>query len=471
MLRLHKGWKALLASIMVIVLLSGCMGEKSVLEKMPENGGKLKVMYWDEEQFYRSFGNYFSIKYQNVDFEVVSMNSMFEQNQEKENEKKDPDQRLLEFIDKEKPDVIMLSQEQISKLVEKGKLYNLDPIIAQEQVDMKDMLPGMIDMFRELGGGGLYGMAPYYYTQVVYYNADLFKKQGIDLPKHKMSWEELLNLAARFNQGSGEDQMYGIANQFSDSSQLLMNIAQASNLQVLDARGEKVLLNSDGWKHSFKLVADAIRNKAYKAAKPDSNGNYMGSDQNEFMQGKAAMALESSWYANNIVNMNRYGNNKELKPFEWGMVTMPVNPAKPDESPYISFYNIFAIHQDSPNKRLAWEFLKFMNGPEMAKAASKTISGELPTRTTYFKEISGKSAEAFTMLKPSSAAINMYRAFENNKVPQDFYGNLNTSILKAIDDIVGNKASVDEALAALQQDLQSKLDASKKKAAEQPTKK
>ncbi|MCG7410040.1 extracellular solute-binding protein [Paenibacillus sp. ACRRX] len=465
MLQLHKSWKVLLASMMILVLLSGCMGEKPVLEKMPENGGKLKVMYWDEELFYRFYGNFFSIKYQNVDFEVVNMNAMDEENQDKEF--KDPNQKLLEFVEKEKPDIIMLDQEQLPKLAEKGKLYNLDPILAQEQVDMKDMLPGVIDMFRELGDGNLYALTPYYYGSAVYYNADLFKAQGVELPKHQMSWEELLNLAARFNKGSGEDQTYGIANQFSESYDFLMDVAQSTNLQVLDSRNEKVLLHTDGWKNSFKLVTDAIRNKAYKLPEQNNNGGYSSFNNNEFMSGKAAMAMEGSWFIYNIVNMTKY--EKDNKPFEWGMVTMPVNPSRPDESPYISFNGIYAINQDSPNKPLAWEFLKFMSGPEMAKAASKNL-GDLPIRTTYLKEIggSGKSAEAFTMLKPS--LVQNIRNFRNKDVPKDFETTIRTLVGQAIDDVVANKKSIDEALAAIQQELQMKLDTHRNAAENSPKK-
>ena len=44
----------------------------------------------------------------------------------------------------------------------------------------------------------------------------------------------------------------------------------------------------------------------------------------------------------------------------------PVNPAKPDESAYVKLSEIYAISADSPNKRAAWEFVKFVNWPEMA---------------------------------------------------------------------------------------------------------
>ncbi|WP_197081766.1 hypothetical protein [Paenibacillus sp. E194] len=40
---------------------------------------------------------------------------------------------------------------------------------------------------------------------------------------------------------------------------------------------------------------------------------------------------------------------------------------------------IYAISADSPNKRAAWEIVKFVNGLEMAQVAGKAMNDTLPT--------------------------------------------------------------------------------------------
>ena len=180
-------------------LLSGCAKEKPILDELGEDGtGKLRVMYYGEDQFYRDYGGYFGIEYQNIEIEVVDMQSMYAQT-ETDGVLYDPKKTLIDFIEKEKPDMIA-----------KGKLYNLDPLIQQEKYDLSGMLPGLIDMLRAKGNDGLYGLTPSFYTKVIFYNADLFKQHNIELPRNQMSWKEVLELGARFGQiGSGDDQHDG----------------------------------------------------------------------------------------------------------------------------------------------------------------------------------------------------------------------------------------------------------------------
>lgn len=71
-------------------------------------------------------------------------------------------------------------------------------------------MPRLIDMLRERGGGSLYGLIPFFYPSVIFYNAELFREHGIEPPHNKMSWKETLELAKSFaGIGSGENQIYG----------------------------------------------------------------------------------------------------------------------------------------------------------------------------------------------------------------------------------------------------------------------
>ncbi|MDT8977876.1 hypothetical protein RQP50_16700 [Paenibacillus sp. chi10] len=65
---------------------------------------------------------------------------------------------------------------------------------------------------------------------------------------------------------------------------------------------------------------------------------------------------------------------------------------------------IYAISADSPNKRAAWEFVKFVNGLEMAQVAGKAMNDTLPTRSDYFKDFRGRETDALYLLKPMEAS-------------------------------------------------------------------
>ncbi|MBN3525552.1 ABC transporter substrate-binding protein [Paenibacillus apiarius] len=443
---MSRKWKIAVLMLTVLALISGCLGEKPVLEELGEDGkGKIKVLYYDESNFYREYGNYFNVKFPEIEFEVISTSEMYA-NQEGPVDYK---AEMKKFLDKHKPDVMFLDKEVFGEYAQAGKLYNLDAVIAQEKFDLEGYMPGIIDLIREKGNGSIYGLTPSFYTNVMFYNADLFKEHGIEPPRNKMSWQEVIDLSSRFaNIGSGEDQIYGMYEEYGQADQVLRKIASTSSLQLFDAKGEKLLIDSDGWKNAIKTAADAIRSKAIYVNPPRNRGDgpvYMPNDDNKFMSGKAAMIMQGPWYMNQLKNRKMYTQN--AKDFDWGIVTLPVDPASPDTSADVYLNEIYAISADSANKRAAWEFIKFVNGPEVAKAASRTLDGRIPTRNQFFKEVDGKSMEAFYMLKPKDND----KSYWDDKVPMEFYepfGQLQTEALQAI---IDNKKTVDEAVAELQQ--------------------
>ncbi|MFL1674744.1 sugar ABC transporter substrate-binding protein, partial [Paenibacillus dendritiformis] len=160
-----KKWKIALLLTTVVAMLGGCFGEKPVLDELGKDGkGKIKVVYYDEDSFYRQYGNLFNVKYPDIEFEIVNQQEMYRDLQGKEDV--DYEEERMKFLDKHKPDVLMIDLEMMEKLVQEGKLYNLDSVIAQEKFDLEGYMPGLVDMIRERGGGSLYGLAPYFYTSV-----------------------------------------------------------------------------------------------------------------------------------------------------------------------------------------------------------------------------------------------------------------------------------------------------------------
>ncbi|MFL1674745.1 ABC transporter substrate-binding protein, partial [Paenibacillus dendritiformis] len=335
-----KKWKIAVLLTAVVAMLGGCFGEKPVLDELGKDGkGKIKVVYYDEDNFYREYGNYFNVKYPDIEFEIVNMNEMYKDLEGKENV--DYEAERLKFLEKHKPDVMMVSLENMEKLVQEGKLYNLDAVIAQEKFDLEGYMPGLIDMIREKGGGSLYGLSPNFYTTVMYYNAELFREHNIEPPRNKMSWQEVLDLSSRFTGiGSGEDQIYGYYERYGSPENLLYKMAQASSLRLFDPKGEKLIFNTDGWKQLMKQETDSIRNKAVYTMPPSNHEDRVfRGDDDLFFKGKAAMVIESSWFLSQIKDRHLW--DKESKKIDWGMVTAPVDPASPDETSYAGLSEMY----------------------------------------------------------------------------------------------------------------------------------
>ncbi|WP_240927675.1 ABC transporter substrate-binding protein [Paenibacillus thiaminolyticus] len=394
-----------------------------------------------ESYFYSDYGNTFNAKYPNIEFEVI--NTIPIQKDMKENGTTYGEE-YLKLVEKHKPDVIMVDSDSFEKLAREGKLYNLDPVIEQDKFDLEKYLPGLIDMLREPGGGSLYGLAPNFNTSVVYYNADLFREHHIEPPRNQMSLPELLDLSSRFaGLGSGDDRIYGLSDEFGFADDLLFTLARSLSLRLLDAKGEKINFNTESWKEALEVTANAIRGHTVYTAplKPLASGTILHSRTEQFFQGKLAMMIGSSSLIGEL--------RKHEKEVNWDFVTAPVDPAAPEESGFAYVYDIYAIAADSPNKRAAWEFVKYMNGPEMAKAKSRSFRGDLPTRVDYMKEVDGKSMEPFYMLRPRALRPYLWWGLDR-EFQSGFRMNFSNLVLKELKEMVENGKSAEEAAAAIE---------------------
>lgn len=349
--------------------------------------------------------------------------------------KEDKAAELKKLIEKHKPDVLQLDPTMFETYAQAGKLYGLDEIITQEKFDLEGYMPGLIDLLRAKGNGMLYGLTPYFRTNVVYFNRDLFKEHHIEPPKNKMTWPQLLDLSARFTTiGAGQNKIYGIANGGASVALLVDCLARSSSLHLFDAKREKLLIQSAAWKQVIKMATDAVRKQTF-----------FSPDYDTFRKGKAAMKIgrpsEAEEFENNLYS------EKDFKPINWDMVTMPIDPASPDESAYVDIHDIFAVTQQSQNKRAAWKLVKFMNGLDMAKQLSK-ITSQI-TRMQFSKQLAGRSTEAMYLLKPKlDRKVGLFSndTHEPTRFEKLFYPVLDTTLKAVID----NKKTVDEAVAELE---------------------
>jgi len=432
----------------MIVLLVGC-SEKSILPGMPKDGkGKIKVMAYHEQTFQQKFGDLFAVNFPEVEIEVVGKDFLRDRSPEE-----NPGDKLIDFIEKENPDLILLDTEQVAPLVDKGKLLQLDAVMKQEQFDTTGIPALTMDFFRQLGDGHIYTLSPTYDVSAIYYNEDLFREQGIEPPRNQMTWEELFLLSSRFGQLSTEQNpMYGISTLFSNPMDILMNVAQTKELRIIDNGAEELLLNSESWKEAYRLVTDSIK----------ANGLYMADETVESISVNDTMFAKRQ----SAMTIAHATSTKMLQgdsSFKVGLVTMPINPTNPEVSPFMSFDNMYAINANSPNKRIAWELLSHMCSPEMAKTFISGFSISLPIRNEGITEINGLPAEPFTILKPYAGGDSGWGILDKIKATPEFQGQVYDSMNQALVSIIKEDVTVDDALNAMQKELQERFELEKRK--------
>jgi len=445
----------LIAGLAVAVLIAGCnSGEGAKSSKTLNELGKdekasIKVVFWDKNYFFQQYGNFFSAKFPNIDVEVVSTQGIYASG-------KDWKQEFQKLVDEEKPDVLLLdSSEMFEKWANDGKLYQLDDVIRQDKFDIENILPSVMEQIKAKGNGNIYGLSPSFYGQALFYNRDLFEKHGVPLPKNKMTWNEVLDLAKRFpKDGQGDNRIYGFAGYASNYSdkvqgayQMMNEIGRTNGLSFVDPDKGAVTIQSDGWKEALLATVEALKSGTVFAGsdeKFDPN-KPMVLGEPLFATGRLAMTVDGAYMFSSLQRAKE--TMKDVMPVNWDIVTVPIDPKNPEFSNAVSLSGIFAVNANSSNPRAAWELVKYINSDEMARFLSKSENGALLSRTAYIKERDGRSLEPFYMLKISENSL-----YENySKIPmgfhESFYELAGTEIMSAVE----GKKSVDDALMTMQE--------------------
>ncbi|CAH0120382.1 MULTISPECIES: ABC transporter substrate-binding protein [unclassified Paenibacillus] len=437
--------------IALCIALGGCTLVKPEKSAEPR---RLKIMYYSEDYFYQEYGDLFSTKYPNIEVQVVDYRGIDYESE------KDGIKAETNFINKEQPDVVLLSAEQYELYAADGMLLELDSFIRKENYDIDGIYPTIIDLLKEKGGGKLYGLSPRFYGNALFYNADLFAKYGVELPHDKMTWQEILELARRFPaDGDEKERVYGFGLQGSVTSDRLLDtlassIAYTQGLTTVNPGTLKVTANTDSWRNVWKMALEAANSGAIYSPKEDFWGGSLEEYylHKPFLMGRMAMTVDDSYLLQNIKQVKE--RIKAFKPFQLGIAAGPVDPFEPDSSRDIQLQEIFAIRAGSPNSDAAWEFIKYVNGVEYAKIKSRTMNGNLLSRMgSYKEEYAENGLEAFYALKPKTVSNG-----RESDIPNEFYPLFEELTKREIQRVQAKETTLDEALDRIQAEGQTVLD-------------
>jgi len=430
-----------LAALSVVFLAACQQKKKGELEDFdPNEPIKLKVMYILEETFNQTYGNLLQRKFPNLELEIVSPGlGTFTIDDH------------FELINKEQPDVLFISLGLYERLSDAGRLMELDSVIQQDQFDLSGIYPTVVEQLRVSGNGKLYGLTPELISQAIYYNADLFRKYGVELPTDRMSWDDVLRLTQRFpSDGSEEERVYGLKKDaVSGLYDLVIDVGDTIGLTSVSSDGLRLTLQSDGWRKVFESVM-----KTYQSGSLHIPTGPISFDPKDdpFIKGQLAMRLDSYSYYSQILEGRR--KLKISDPFELGVVTVPVNPATPDRTNQYTIGWIFSVNNQSAHKRAAWEVVKYINSEEVAKIHSRTAYVSAPARKEYAKAFEELNIEPFYALKTTATR------WSDSHFPHTFARlSLGPLVTKELQLVADGTKSLDEAIETIQTEGQQLLDA------------
>ncbi|WP_033401178.1 ABC transporter substrate-binding protein [Actinokineospora enzanensis] len=287
------------------------------------------------------------------------------------------------------PDVAQLGFSDLDFTINELKAAPLDDLVGKDEVQKN--FDGAKYPFaktaRTLGdwGGKTYGVPFVFSTPVLYYNADLFTKAGLDPAKPPKTWSEVEQAALAIKGKTGKEGVYVDCLTKGSKDWCFQSIARSNGGRVI-SEDRKALSFADG--PTVEAVT-AMQKMVKSGAMPNRN-QQQGTEG--FARGDFGMIVESSALQGTFGK----GLKENLK-----SAAMPAFDGKP-VVPTNSGASLFVFAKDPAKQRAAWELIKFLTSEE-AYTTIATKIGYLPLRTKLVEDPAGLKpwADKNPLIKPN----------------------------------------------------------------------
>ena len=187
------------------------------------------------------------------------------------------------------------------------------------------------------GTGPLVGVANYGEFVSVFYNEDMFKAEGIAVPKTLEEMEKAMDVFVK----KGITPIAEAANDYpAQHLMYLFALSKADNKWVSDFQGVKAPLDEKPFVYAGEKLQEWVK-KGYISK--DSTGFKAPDMANQFETGKSPMVVTGTWYG------AEFG---AVKTFKTSQFLFPGNVISP-----ASTGNIWVVPKNAKNKDLAYEFI------------------------------------------------------------------------------------------------------------------
>jgi multiple sugar transport system substrate-binding protein len=432
--------------LLAALLLSGCQPKAE-----PEGPKQIKIAVYDENSYKHEFRPYFEGNFPNWDITLLPMDDL----KLFEHQMPEAVQLFNDFLEREKPDLLIMSSLLYKPMADKGALRDLSEWMSRHDIDTNAFAPGVIDILKDNEEGKLFGLSPNFRTAVLYYNKTMFRTYGIEEPHDRMTWSEVLQLSDRFMQDRGLDKgSYG----FYESGirtpfDLVQIVAETEGLSYADNRNAKMTMQSAEWRTIWNLVADCYRRGSlgtnqYQLKVVDGVTYVNQKDKDAmdlFYQGKTAMSFGQ------VDMMQRLEGTPPA--FEWGVFSGPVSQRDPERVWWFVIDYVFAIPTVSAQPDEAWKAIEYFHSDKMGKIYA-SASQSLFSLKEFPNWKNDPKYDVFYKQRGWPSKPN----FMSSRIPTTFYEPFNKLVASQMDATIAGKVTADEALTALQTEGQALID-------------
>jgi multiple sugar transport system substrate-binding protein len=331
------------------------------------------------------------------------------------------------------PDVFYLQPAMSAEYVSSGKLLNLSPYMARDNVKASDYYSTLLNPF-VCTSGQVYGLPKDWNSLGVFYNKQMFQAAGLPTPSAGWTWTDLQNDAQKLTKNPGTPHsVYGVVLS-ADASRWGAFLEQAGG-SVLNKDGTKAAFNSPQGVQALEFYDSFFKNNT--GALPTTVGAPWNGDA--FGKQRAAMVFEGGWLIPYMTTT--YPN------VQYGIAPLPIGPTgKPAN---LSFTNAWAAYSGTKHPEAAWELIKYMAGP-VVQESNLNAGFALPTLKSLANSPYFSSHPDLKVL--FDAASYSYADYYG---PQDTA--IHTDLSNAIQEVLLNKESVQTALSNAETQVNTQL--------------
>jgi len=247
-------------------------------------------------------------------------------------------------------------------LAKRNQVVDLGPLLAAEgkEFQEKNYSNRIVDLGKV--DGKLYGLPFNASTPIMYYNAELVKKAGGDPDHMPDNWDALMALTAKIKSGSPD--VAGIGYNVHEWPDVWLYHAMITQAGGTAVDGEKVVL---GGPDLGVTVLQRFRRFVSESGMPLIDWDQ---SRQQFIAGKIGVFFDTPARLRQVTDL--VGDKFTLR-----TATFPVDNKAKGGLPTGGNAAIITT-RDPKKQKAAWEFLKFVTGPEAQKIVVET-TGYLPT--------------------------------------------------------------------------------------------
>lgn len=271
------------------------------------------------------------------------------------------------------PDVAWHGPEWFPGVVSKGIYKPIDGYIAKlPKAEVADFFPRVMEQYQ--WEGKQYGVPASITVMTIFYNKDLFDREGVAYPDASWTFEgKYLDAAKRLTKREGERvTQYGVGNPHRD-----WVWPWAGGADYLDKSGKKVTLNADGEAAKWFQFAADLRTRHRVAPTVAEQAAMQGGTRNYFLTGQVAMEIEGNW---------TLSDRKLVKNFTWDVAPVPMG-SKARPTPFFSTADMVCLGSKNPDE--AFSLCSFIGNADSERALAVEF-GRVPARKslwTYFNTL------------------------------------------------------------------------------------